>query len=170
MSDILSEAASVVNGKRPQEYGSPEQNFARIADLWTAYLNGRGLIDLEVTDGITAVDVAYLNILQKIARLEHGYHHDSVVDLAGYAACAAQINEPEPTFTLARCPLSAWPEGRCSLDALHAGDCEPFGPVVKCASEEPSGIWICDGIVGHPGKHTANSAYTTPTVTWLNNG
>jgi hypothetical protein len=46
-----------------------------------------------------------MQALVKIARLEHGYHHDSVVDLAGYAACAAQINEPEPL------PKYVWVDG-----------------------------------------------------------
>jgi len=91
---ILEEAAEHVEGRRQQDYGSPSENFDRVAQLWTAYLAGRGLIDLDRTDGIMPTDYAWMQALVKIARLEHGYHHDSVVDLAGYAACAAQINEP----------------------------------------------------------------------------
>jgi len=121
MSDILAEAASIVDGERQRKYGPPADNFARIAALWTAYLDGRGLIDLNKTDGITPTDFALMQALVKIARLEHGYHHDSVVDLAGYAACAAQINEPPLTLRPARCP---WVTGlgHCVLSALHPGD------------------------------------------------
>jgi len=90
---ILEEAAEHVEGRRQQDYGPPAENFYRVAQLWTAYLAGRGLIDLDRTDGIMPTDYAWMMALVKIARLEHGYHHDSVVDLAGYAACAAQINE-----------------------------------------------------------------------------
>jgi len=89
---VLDEAKRAVDA-RQESYGSPEQNFYRVAQLWTAYLAGRGLIDLDRTDGIMPTDYAWMMALVKIARLEHGYHHDSVVDLAGYAACAAQINE-----------------------------------------------------------------------------
>jgi hypothetical protein len=125
MTDILSEAASIVDGERQKEYGSPSENFTRIAALWTAYLDGRGLIDLDKTDGITPTDYALMQALVKIARLEHGYHHDSVVDLAGYAACAAQINEVEPEV----CASGATIRGadyRCDLDLGHKGDHAEF--------------------------------------------
>jgi len=122
MKSILEEAAEHVEGRRQQDYGSPAENFERVAQLWTAYLEGRGLIDLGRTDGITPTDYALMQALVKIARLEHGYHHDSVVDLAGYAACAAQINEPPVTLNPARCPWVGSFSGRCVLAVPHAGD------------------------------------------------
>ena len=122
---ILEEAASIVDGERQREYGSPAENFFRIAQLWTAYLQGRGLIDLDRTDGIMPTDYAWMQALVKIARLEHGYHHDSVVDLAGYAACAAQINEPPPPLR-GDCGFT-WADGTgveftCLKGPLHLGD------------------------------------------------
>jgi len=127
VSDILSEAADAVN-ERQGRYGTPADNMERIAALWTAYLEGRGLLDLERTDGVTATDCALMQALVKIARLEHGYHHDSVVDLAGYAACAAQINEtgPEPRGPWGSCGFE-WSDGRgvwfsCFKGPRHSGD------------------------------------------------
>ncbi len=81
--DVLETAAKCVLGQREQDYGSPENNFGVIADLWNAYL-GSELVD--------AVDVAMMMSLLKIARIKTGGGSgDSFVDLAGYAACAGEI-------------------------------------------------------------------------------
>ena len=80
---ILREAEQCVCGHREQDYGSPEDNFARIAGLWSAYLHAE----------ISALDVAMLMALLKIARVKGGQTHDSFVDLAGYAACGGEIAE-----------------------------------------------------------------------------
>ena len=81
----LKEAARCVNGQRQQDYGTPEDNFSRIADLWTAYYGGRVVF--------AAVDVAMMMGLLKIARIATSDNptEDSFVDLAGYAACGAEI-------------------------------------------------------------------------------
>ena len=82
--ETLEKAMECVLGQREQDYGTPENNFKTIADLWTAYLG------LE----IRAVDVAMMMALLKIARVAGGSGTaDSFVDLAGYAACAAEIAE-----------------------------------------------------------------------------
>lgn len=79
---ILDTAKQMVCGHREQDYGSPENNFARIANLWTAYLDVP----------ITPVDVAMMMALLKIARIKSGTGTaDSFVDLAGYAACGGEI-------------------------------------------------------------------------------
>lgn len=81
-SECLHKAESCVCGKREQDYGTPEQNFQLIADLWTAYLH----------KNISAQDVAMMMALLKIARIKNGGGTgDSFVDLAGYAACGAEI-------------------------------------------------------------------------------
>lgn len=86
---ILLEAEEVVNGPRAVHYGPPTVNFQRIAHLWTAWLNGRPNVDAD----LTPYDVSYMMILMKLARLQHQpYHRDSVVDIAGYAACAEKLN------------------------------------------------------------------------------
>lgn len=80
--EILEKAAQCVYGHREQEYGSPENNFQVIADLWRSY---KGV-------DFTATDVAMMMALLKIARIRGGNAtEDSFVDLAGYAACGGEI-------------------------------------------------------------------------------
>lgn len=84
---ILEEAQAAVYGAREKDYGHPRDDFARIADLWTAYLR-----QAETTDGITSVQVAHMMVLLKLARLiETPAHRDSWVDIAGYAQTGARV-------------------------------------------------------------------------------
>lgn len=81
--DTLTRAAHAVSGQRNTNYGTPEDNFARIAGLWSQHLGV----------SITSTDVALMMVLLKVARLRHDPgHEDSWVDIAGYAACGAEVN------------------------------------------------------------------------------
>lgn len=85
--DILESAMSCVCGQREQDYGSPEDNFQLIANLWNEYLYTNGI------HNITSTDVAMMMALLKIARIKSGGGTgDSFVDLAGYAACGGELN------------------------------------------------------------------------------
>lgn len=86
--DILKEAEKCVCGQRQDDYGSPEDNFKTIANLWTAYLDAS---DPAIRHIITPKDVAVMMALLKVARIARGDNPDSFVDLAGYAACAGEI-------------------------------------------------------------------------------
>ena len=78
---ILEEAKQIICNDRNAQYGEPEDNCALIAELWTAYIG----VELD------SYDVGMLMVLFKIARLISGtYKRDSLVDLIGYAACAAE--------------------------------------------------------------------------------
>lgn len=91
--DILDKAKQCVCGQREHEYGSPENNFQTIANLWNAYLDKKGVI-------FTPVDVAMMMSLLKIARIKSGTAtEDSFVDLAGYAACGGEIATGVHPFT-----------------------------------------------------------------------
>lgn len=79
--EILEAARVCVCGEREQEYGTPEDSFSIIADLWGAYTGVE----------FSAKDVAMMMALLKIARIKRGDKADSFVDLAGYAACAGEI-------------------------------------------------------------------------------
>ena len=80
--ECLEAAGKAVLTDREEVYGKPENNFTKIAFLWSMYLD---------TD-ITAAEVAHMMILLKIARADTGkYNPDNYVDIAGYAACAAEI-------------------------------------------------------------------------------
>lgn len=81
--ECLRKACECVNGARENDYGTPEDNFGVIADLWTTYL------DYE----ITKQDVANMMILLKIARIKTGTGTDDCyVDIAGYSACGYELN------------------------------------------------------------------------------
>lgn len=80
--NILDEAKRLINNDRQKDYGRPEINHTRIANLWSAFLE---------TD-ITPAQVAMCMSLVKVARLiESPKHLDSYVDMAAYAAIAGEI-------------------------------------------------------------------------------
>lgn len=80
--DILETANQIVNAERQDNYGSPEQNFGRIAAFWTAYKGVKFSME----------DVAAMMGLVKIARIATTPDHiDSWVDLAGYAGCGGEV-------------------------------------------------------------------------------
>lgn len=79
---ILDDAKKCVCGQRTQDYGSPEDNFGKIAKYWSVYLDKE----------ISAQDVCNLMALMKMGRITSGTAtRDSYVDLAGYAACGGEI-------------------------------------------------------------------------------
>ena len=79
---ILDTAKKCVCGQREQDYGSPENNFQIIADLWSSYYGRK----------FTALDVSMMMTLLKIARIRTGTAtEDSFVDAAGYIACGGEI-------------------------------------------------------------------------------
>ena len=78
----LEMAKTMVCGHRESDYGSPEDSFTIIADLWSAYTG----------TPFTAKDVAAMMILLKVARIAGDRATlDSWVDIAGYAACGCEI-------------------------------------------------------------------------------
>ena len=92
---ILNEAMKITHQDRNANYGNPEDNFKNIAALWNAYWIPK-VQRLEKPSGFTPQfgpeDVAVMNMLIKVARLSNNpNHHDSAVDIAGYAACLGDI-------------------------------------------------------------------------------
>lgn len=83
--EILRAAEKCVMGDREQDYGSPEQNFKVIADMWNVYVGG---------PRFQPKDVAAMLALLKIARIASGHAKaDNWIDLAGYAACGGELEE-----------------------------------------------------------------------------
>lgn len=92
---VLEKARACVCGEREQDYGSPEDSFGCIAELWEAYLRA-ACVSPDSVVRVTPTDVAMLMALLKIARVGTscvGGTADSFVDLAGYAACGAECAE-----------------------------------------------------------------------------
>ena len=88
--DILELAEKCVCGQREEDYGTPEDSFGLIAELWTPVIKSC------VTEGadvcVQPETVALMMALLKVARLIKSPEHlDSWVDLAGYAACGGEI-------------------------------------------------------------------------------
>lgn len=80
--ECLDLAASAVNGERDEQYGTPENNFGRIAAIWTVIF-GMPVQPWQVAAALAGV---------KIARLVNNPQYpDNWVDLAGYAACGAEL-------------------------------------------------------------------------------
>lgn len=92
-SEILNEAKRIVNGERNEQYGSPEDNFAVIAGMWTAYIKGACPAAEAADIAVTAADVAAMMILLKVARscTSGEVKLDTWIDIAGYAACGGAI-------------------------------------------------------------------------------
>ena len=80
--EILTKASEIVIGNREEAYGSPEDNFQRIATMWSSYLNAP----------VTPADVAVMMILLKVSRIGSGQVTlDNWIDIAGYTACGGEI-------------------------------------------------------------------------------
>lgn len=83
---IALEAAELITGDREEQYGPPEVNFQRIANLWNAHME---------TDTFTPRKVAELMLLLKVARTVNSPTRDSYVDMVGYAAIGGDLAEKE---------------------------------------------------------------------------
>lgn len=83
---VLEQAKTILEGKRNEAFGGLYNNFNKIAAFWSQYLFGDA-------DSIGPEDVAIMMILLKVARLGASEYQsmDSWVDIAGYAACGAEI-------------------------------------------------------------------------------
>lgn len=79
--DLLQHAATVVRDRR-QSYGDPDVLFARVAERWSQVLGVK----------VTAAQVGLCLIDLKLVRLTVDPGHlDSLVDVAGYAACVREV-------------------------------------------------------------------------------
>lgn len=78
--DILDEAARITKGDRNNSYGPPDQDFQRIAGMWS------NLKEVE----FDAREVAMFMICVKLSRETHQRKRDNWVDMAGYARCGSE--------------------------------------------------------------------------------
>ena len=78
---LLGHAADLVNRRR-REYGEPLELFECVAIRWSQVLGAK----------VTPAHVIVCLIDLKVARLSHDPRHlDSIIDVAGYAACLAEV-------------------------------------------------------------------------------
>lgn len=78
------EATGIVDEDRQEDYGYFEDNLARIAGLWSAYLD----------QWIAPQDVAQMMVLVKVARTRNGYKRDNYLDAIGYSLIAESLQRP----------------------------------------------------------------------------
>jgi len=82
----LEQASSLINGPRQAAYGSPHENFERLAVR----------ISQITEQPITKRQAAQIMVELKLARLANGYHEDSVIDAIAYLALMMELTD-EPT-------------------------------------------------------------------------
>lgn len=83
MTTILEEATAITDRDRPGAYASPLVNHTRTAEFWSTYLGVP----------VTAEQVCFMNILQKISRSMHTITRDSLVDIAGFARNVEKVQD-----------------------------------------------------------------------------
>lgn len=83
----LREAARIINGQRDMQYGGPEENFGRIAAIWSAIFKRE----------FSKEDVAMAMIGVKLARFasDAGFQPDTWIDIAGYAGCGYEVGQKD---------------------------------------------------------------------------
>ena len=101
--------------ERGSVYGTPSDNHALTACLWSTWLSRRHSHPLS----LTPEDVCTLNVLQKLSRLAHTTHDDGWSDISGYAHNALLLTPPSATPH--RQPRSKTPRGRADLRLRRTG-------------------------------------------------
>ena len=88
--ECLDKAAECVLKDRQNQYGGPENNFERIAEMWSAYLGNVR---------VHSWDVAAMMGMLKLARARFNPKYaDNWIDLAGYAACGVECATMDDEF------------------------------------------------------------------------
>lgn len=126
----MTEAQRAIYGQRAADYGDVTENFEHTADLISAYLGVE----------VTALDFANIMIIVKMSRVRNTkYHHDSYVDIAGYAACAQRVYEGEPATGPEKSPFYHYVEQFARTGSKTAE------PVWKDGLDEfPEGVPVWD--------------------------
>lgn len=84
--EMISEAVRVTSTDRHDCYAPPEDNFARIALVWS------GLLDGKLTAPITGADVARMMAGMKLVRDSHKPQRDNRTDTVGYIRCLERMD------------------------------------------------------------------------------
>jgi len=90
---ILDEAKEIINGDRQDQNGNPEDSFVVIAEFWTSYLDARDYRNR--SEPISAIEVADLMTLFKLARVALGVQRDSRRDAIGYLALGSDMERDD---------------------------------------------------------------------------
>ncbi|MEM9588988.1 MAG: DUF6378 domain-containing protein [Planctomycetota bacterium] len=93
--DVLEEALKITQGDRQAQYGPPDQDFRRTAEMWN------GLFSDGLKEGwrFEPVHVALAMVCLKASREMHQRKRDNFVDMAGYARCGQICRDAETAST-----------------------------------------------------------------------
>lgn len=154
--EMLDAVKTIVTKDRQADHGKPEDSFADICNLWSAYLGHK----------LTSADVANMMILLKIARAKSNPgHQDNWVDMAGYAACGCEIatggGKPEEKSSTVEQQLDTLKEIQASTATIAKSspvlsDPDVVTSVRRCPYQERYGYnnWLrCTLPDNHEGDH-----------------
>lgn len=108
---ILEEAAEITSKDRETQYGPPENSFAVVAAMWSAYLGHT----------VTYRNVCMCLVLLKVARDKHRAKRDNLVDICGYARCAERLLKPDAVSKPEPGEFLAWAHCPACNQPLHLG-------------------------------------------------
>lgn len=94
--NIFRKAEEIIHGDRERTYGDPGINLRRIASFWNAYLSNKTIDNDEFV--IDEDDVAMMMVLLKIARQQHEYKEDNLIDAAGYLGLIERMHPSSRTW------------------------------------------------------------------------
>jgi hypothetical protein len=78
--------------ERGASYGSPRDHFARTVGAVNAVFSHK------LREPLTPSDWGLVMVLDKVAREQHAPKRDNMTDIAGYAACVAEIRDESEAF------------------------------------------------------------------------
>lgn len=86
--EVIEEAVRITSTDRQDQYAPPEDNFARIALVFS------GILGAKLNENLTAADVARCMVGMKMVRDAHKPKRDNRDDGVGYILC---LERAEPT-------------------------------------------------------------------------
>lgn len=86
--EVLETASNIITGERENAYGCSKTTHNNIATYWKAYMAQRHGLDIP----LSGQDVALMMVLLKIARINGAPTPDTLVDMCGYTAIAAELD------------------------------------------------------------------------------
>lgn len=89
MSTYADKAAELVLGERNASYGTPADDYAKTATMWTGFLTHK------LREPITPKEAVLMMALLKISREAYRHKPDNLIDAHGYLLCAEWIESGE---------------------------------------------------------------------------
>jgi hypothetical protein len=86
----MEEAAALVYGERQDDYGTPRENYAGVAKVWS------GILQRKLKEDITPDEAALLMVGFKLQRQGMKHKRDNLVDAHGYLLVYSRVREEQP--------------------------------------------------------------------------